>query len=394
MCCCGRAVQRRGTRDRGSRLLKACAPCWGCAGPGSTTATWPHAGLAVWARVLHLLPSQTAPHARVLFLCAQAELAAHARASHSASFAPLCAFSADSTMVMLQGAIGQARPAGFRPAAGYSSTMPSRLRCVNARVSVQHLFGASLLSVTAGECRSGASLPTARRCNIRTWPVRGAPLGVTRKPVRRGRRTAYSPPGRASAYLCFLALVARGTAVGAASRWARSQPMASRRVLISALIAGGARAHRSNSMRLPTSAFLLLWRVVCNLSGRASCLLSDMFQLHMAAFPATRCPLLRCSTVLCSRRRADLSPTKTLARKTSATNATGGEVRCRCACVTAPRCPDRRSRVGCRGCSARSMSRRGAGQANGASRHALRPVPVCPQVRGRILPRQEIQCRV
>ena len=297
-------------------------------------------------------------------------------------------------MVMLQGAIGQARPAGFRPAAGYSSTMPSRLRCVNARVSVQHLFGASLLSVTAGECRSGASLPTARRCNIRTWPVRGAPLGVTRKPVRRGRRTAYSPPGRASAYLCFLALVARGTAVGAASRWARSQPMASRRVLISALIAGGARAHRSNSMRLPTSAFLLLWRVVCNLSGRASCLLSDMFQLHMAAFPATRCPLLRCSTVPCSRRRADLSPTKTLARKTSATNATGGEVRCRCACVTAPRCPDRRSRVGCRGCSARSMSRRGAGQANGASRHALRPVPVCPQVRGRILPRQEIQCRV
>ena len=230
---------------------------------------------------------------------------------------------------MLQGAIGQARPAGFRQAAGNSSTMPALLRCVRARVSMQHLFGAFLLSVTAGQCRSGASLPTARRCNIRTWPVRGAPLGVTRKPFRRGRRTAYSPPGRASAYLCFLALVARGTAVGAASRWARAESMTCRRVLISALIGGGARAHRSKSMRLPTSA--LLWRVVCNLSGRASCLLSDMFQLHMAAFPATRCPLLRCSTVLCSRRRADLSPTKTVAQKTRATNATGGEIRSGCA---------------------------------------------------------------
>ena len=235
---------------------------------------------------------------------------------------------ADSTMVMLQGAIGQARPAGFRQAAGNSSTMPALLRCVRARVSMQHLFGAFLLSVTAGQCRSGASLPTARRCNIRTWPVRGAPLGVTRKPFRRGRRTAYSPPGRASAYLCFLALVARGTAVGAASRWARAESMTCRRVLISALIGGGARAHRSKSMRLPTSA--LLWRVVCHLVVRFACFLT-CFNYAFTAFPATRCPLLRCSTVLCSRRRADLSPTKTVAQKTRATNATGGEIRSGCA---------------------------------------------------------------
>ena len=187
---------------------------------------------------------------------------------------------------MLQGAIGQARSAGFRQAAGNSSTMPSLLRCVHARVSMQHLFGASFLCVTAGQCRSGASLPTARRCNIRTWPVRGAPLGVTRKPFRRGRRTAYSPPGRASAYLCFLALVARGTAVGAASRWARAESMACRRVLISALIGGGARAHRSNSMRL---CIVVACRVS---SGRAICLLSDMFQLHIYCVPSNSLPAL------------------------------------------------------------------------------------------------------